>query len=121
MVLCHIEAEWSIALWEDGQQCAIATDITGTLMMQLLCVVSWDIPVQVSSLIPKFLYLYSLLLTTYAGAEAHCCARFGPGPNKQPVQQDIFHCRGSESNLLECDRAIGSNCAHSQDSSVICS
>ena len=59
-------------------------------------------------------------IDTHTGAEAHCCARLGPGPSRQPVQQDRFRCRGLESSLVECNQDIGSNCEHSQDLSVIC-
>ena len=50
MVLFHIKAEWNSAEMEDGQLFALAVDIggiIGIIIMQLLCVVNWDIQVQV--------------------------------------------------------------------------
>ena len=107
---------------EDGQQCAIATDITGPLMMQLLYGISWDIQVQVFPVLVVVWYIILCIfkIDTHTGAEAPCCARLGPGPSRQPVQQDHFWCRGSENSLVECNQDIGSNCEHSQDLSVIC-
>ena len=121
-MLCHIEAEWSTVLIEDGQAFVHHHPGAGIGMMQLLFAISWDIPVKVyfslcNSLYSDYLYLFQPL-----GAEASCCNnRYRVGPDRQPVVRDYFHCRGNEQNLSQCPRSLGSNCGHDRDVSVICS
>ena len=57
-----------------------------------------------------------------SGAEGSCCGEYFPaGPNQQPVLRDYFQCRGDEDSLSECPLAVGGDCDHIQDVSVICS
>ena len=55
------------------------------------------------------------------GAEASCCGTFGQAPSSQPLIWDYFYCRGTESQLSECNQVIGSTCGHNREANVICS
>ena len=54
------------------------------------------------------------------GAEAHI-ENFPATDTSQPLESDVFNCRGNENTLLECPRSIGRLCEHNRDVSVICS
>ena len=92
----------------------------GLITMQLLSVVSWVIPLKVcvlSIIIIKIIVIFNF----ESDAVASCCGWYGTGPDKQPFLRDYFSCEGSERNLSECSRSIGSECGHGQDVIVICS
>ena len=62
----------------------------------------------------------TVLMDCMAGAEARR-GSYIASQISQPLEFDIFNCRGDESNLLECGRSLGRVCQHSQDASVTCS
>ena len=65
-------------------------------------------------------YSVCMLVHHTTGAEAHQ-RKFLDADISQPLVFDHFQCRGSENNLLECNRGVGRVCQHSEDVSVVCS
>ena len=88
-------------------------------MRLLLCVVSWDIPVQVRNHYANCGSVDNVNHCVYAGADASN-GRFGRSHTGQPLEFDDFGCRGSENSLLDCPRNLGQTCAYG-DADVICS
>ena len=104
---------------DDGQAFVAAGN--GIEMMQLLFVVNWDTPVKVCYSQYE-LSCCGILVDPTPGVVASCCNRnYRVGPERQPVLQDHFYCRGSERNLSQCSRIHGFDCGHERDVAVICS
>ena len=87
--------------------------------MLLLCVVSWDILVQVRNFRANLYIGRSIVYYYFIGAEGSS-GRFGRSHTGQLVEFDYFQCSGSENNLSDCHRTVGQVCSFG-DADVICS
>ena len=109
-----MRVEWKCASMIPGEQCVMTT---GTALMLLSCVNSWDMEVSICiNLLLKSFTCYPV----YTDGRAYSYAHFGAGSG--PIFLDDVHCRSRSSQLLECPSRpiLIHDCTHLADAGVGC-